>query len=313
MAFNILQTTVLLALCLVANALSQSGLRVASSWTIGTVNDWVSSGNYRIYSCSSQASEVKHLLDLTYLYVSNGILSTNTPAYKAFFRSADPAVVKTVLSAITAGTNITTRQRGPWRPTLVCVNAIDRGIASFWNLCEDGSEPMLIQAPETSIVFLCPIFFGRPLSPDADDCGTVNHAGTRMITHNYIAGTQYGLLIQALAAMYVRETRPGVIMLRGGAMTENECLALPPDQALRSSSSYALFLSSDSPCQSNILIHHSDVIHLDVRAGCTNFPSRVPIQRDRELLETDGAGSSNGTGLVIVECARNGANSSSCS
>ena len=51
----------------------------------------------------------------------------------------------------------------------------------------------------------------------------------------------------------------------------------------------------------------------DVRAGCTDFPSRVPIQRDRELLETDGIKGSNGTGIVTVECGSNGANSSSCS
>ena len=209
------------------------------------MNDWVSSGNYRIYSCSSQASEVQNLLDLTYLYVQTALLSTNTPAYKAFFRSADSAPVKTVLGAITAGTNVTTGQHGPKRPTLVCVNAIDPGITAFWDLCKNPSQPMVIQPPETPGVFLCPVFFERALSPQTTDCGIVNHAQTRMITHSYIAGTQYGFLTQALADMYIREMVPGVTALSAKARDENECLALPPDQAVRSSSSYAFFLSSE--------------------------------------------------------------------
>ena len=237
--------TVVLALCLVASARPQNRLQAPGPWVIGAVNDWASSGNYQIYSCSSQASEVKNLLDSTYLYVQTAILSTDAPAYKAFFHSVDPALVKTVLRAITAGTNITTKDHGSRRPTLVCVNPNDWGIAPFWKLCEDPSEPaMVIQPPESSIIFLCPVYFERAMSPDADKCGTVNHAGTRMIVHSYIAGTQYGLLVQALSNMYVRETMPGVIMLGERARTENECLALPPDQALRSSANYAYFLSS---------------------------------------------------------------------
>ena len=237
MAFKILQTTVILALCLFA---STHALRSY----IGALDDWASSGNYRIYSCSSQASKVKNLLDLAYLYVQTGILSTNTPAYQAFFRSADPTTVKTVLHAITAGTNITTKQRGSRQPTLVCVNAIDPGITAFWDYCHEPLHNMVIQPPETEIVFLCPVFFKRPLSPRDSDCGTVNYAETGMITQGYIAGSQYGLLMHALADMYIRETMPWVTTLSVKVRTENECLTLPPDQALRSSSSYALFLSS---------------------------------------------------------------------
>ena len=244
MAFKILQTTVVLAFCLLASTRPQMPVRPDSAWTIGAVNDWASSGDYRIYSCSSQASEVKNLLDLTYLYVQNALLSTDHPAYKAFFRSADPATVKAVLRAITAGTSINTRQHGQQRPTIVCVNAIDPGIAAFWNLCKHPAEPMVAQPTETSLVFLCPVFFERALSPQAVDCGTVNHAQTGMITQSYIAGTQYGILVQALADIYIRETMPWVTALTGEVKNENECLALPPDQAVRSSSSYSFFLSS---------------------------------------------------------------------
>lgn len=65
-----------------------------------------------------------------------------------------------------------------------------------------------------------------------------------MIDHGYIVGTQYGFLTQALSDMYIRETMPGVVPLSVKARTENECLAMPPDEAIKSSSSYALFLSS---------------------------------------------------------------------
>ena len=235
MAFKIIQTTVILGLCLVVHPLRSR---------IGALDDWASSGNYRIYSCSSQASKVEHLLDLAYLYVQTAILSTNTPAYKAFFRSADPATVKTVLRAITAGTNITTKQNGSKHPTLVCVNANDPGITAFWDICNEPSDILVIQPPETALVFLCPVFFNRPLSPQNGDCGTVNYAETSMITHTYIAGSQYGLLMHALADMYIRETMPWVTTMSVKVRTENECLTLPPDQALRSSSSYALFLAS---------------------------------------------------------------------
>ena len=244
MAFEILQTLVVLALCLFASARPQIAMRPDSAWAIGAVNDWASSGNYRIYSCSSKASQVKNLLDLTYLYVQNALLSTSTPAYKAFFRSADPAPVEAVLRAITAGTSINTKWHGQKQPTLVCVNAVDPGITTFWDLCKHPANPMVVQPPETSIVFLCPGFFERTLSPEARDCGTVNHAKTKMITNNYIAGTQYGFLVQALADMYIQETMPGVTVLIKEMRTENECLALPPDQAVRSSSSYSFFLSS---------------------------------------------------------------------
>ena len=244
MAFKILQTTVVLALCLLASARPQTPVQLTSAWSIGNLKDWADSGNYRIYSCSSQVPEVKNLLDLTYLYVQTALLSTKTPAYKAFFRSADPAPVEAVLRAITAGTSINTKFHGIGRPTLVCANAIDPGIAAFWNLCKQPSVPTIMQPEGTSIIFLCPIFFRQALSPQATQCGIVNHAKTRMITQSFFPGTQYGALGQTLADMYIKATMPGVTPLRGGLMTENECLALPPDQAVRSSSSYAYFLLS---------------------------------------------------------------------
>ena len=55
------------------------------------------------------------------------------------------------------------------------------------------------------------------------------------------------------------------------------------------------------------------VHYQDDGAGCTKFLSRVLIQRERELLASDGAGGSNETGILTNGCIGIGADSSSCS
>ena len=243
MNLTLRRTIIVLALSLLASASPQTQMR-AGSYVIGAVDDWEFSGNYRIYSCSTRASQVKKLLDLTYLYLQTALLSTNTPAYKAFFRSADPATVQNVLRAMTAGIEIQTLNHGQKQPTLVCVNREDPGILTFWDLCDHAAGPMVIQPPETALIFLCPIFFDRDVAPQATDCGTVNRADTKLITRSYILGTQYGFLVQALADMYIRERMPGVKVLRGEWQTDNDYLALPPDQSVRTSKSYSYYVSS---------------------------------------------------------------------
>ena len=51
----------------------------------------------------------------------------------------------------------------------------------------------------------------------------------------------------------------------------------------------------------------------DVQAGCTQFPFRVPIQRDRELLAIDEVGGGNGTDILTGGCFSVGLNSTSYS
>ena len=246
MSCTLLKVCIFLAFPLFARARPQIQTHTDSHWVIGTRDDWASSGNYRIYSCGSQASNVKSILDFTYLYLQTAILSTDTPPYNAFFRTADPAPVTTVLHAITAGTNLTTLHHGLRRPALVCANAADPGIRTFWTMCQNSPETVLVQPPTTSIIFLCPIFFERPLSPTSNDCAAVNHAGTGLIPRTYIIGTQYGFLVKVLAEMYIRETMPMKAKLGGDVMDENACLALPPDQTVSSPSTYAYYVSSES-------------------------------------------------------------------
>ena len=242
MPSRLVRTVVLLAFSLLVAA-REGVRRQVSTWSTSTLDDWVSSGNYLIYSCASQAPVVQNLLDLTYLYLQTALLSTDGPAYRAFFRSTDPAAISTVLHAIAAGTNISTIWDGSKRPTLVCANAADPGILDLRNQCQYSPEVVLIQPFETSVVFLCPVFFQRPLSPSRDDCANVNYADTQLVSRD-VGATQYGFLVHALADMYIRQTMHSRAALQGDVTGENACLALPPAQAVRNPSSYAFFVSS---------------------------------------------------------------------
>lgn len=282
----------LLTFLLLARARPQDVL-TGGFFTIGGVDDWVSAGNYRIYECGSQAQDVESILDSTYLALQTAILSTESSAYKAFFRSTDPNSMTAVLKAIAAGTNVTTANHGSRQPTLVCTNANDHRISVFWNICNEHDRTVVIQAPGTSIIFLCPNFFSRELLPVAADCGVVNHAGTRLIPTTYMAGTRFGFLVQALADLYLQDM--GMENAVGGDVRdENSCLALPPSQALMNPSSYAFYASN-------------------IRAGCTEFPTRVAVQNDRELLASQATGGGNETDVVTLDCGGAGGNSSSCS
>ena len=219
----------------------------SGSWTLGLVDDWVSSGNYLIYSCGSQATSIKDLLDLTYLYLQTAILSTNAPAYRAFFRTADPASATTLLTTITAGTNITTRRHGSKRPVLVCANESDLGIRSLWKLCQERTGTPWILPPGAAVVVLCPMFFKWPLSPQSDQCATVNHASTALVQKNGIAANQYSMLVFTLADLYMREKLSLLESPGGNIVFENACLELSPDQALKNPTSYMFFVSSE--CQ----------------------------------------------------------------
>lgn len=241
----LLKTSIFLALPLLASARPQA-FQVHSNegFSIGRLNDWVSAGNYRIYSCASQASHVKDLLDDSYLYLQTAILSTNTAPYKAFFHAADPAPMTTVLGHMTNGTDLPDIVVGSSRPTIVCVNAIDPGIRTAWKLCLEADNRILLQPPGTVYVFLCPPFFNKERTPQSADCGVVSHDRTQLIMQTHTAHSQYGFLVHALADMYIRMTLDKGRAREADVKEVNECLALPPDQAMRNPSSYALYVSS---------------------------------------------------------------------
>ncbi|CAF9938670.1 hypothetical protein IMSHALPRED_001046 [Imshaugia aleurites] len=235
-----LKVSILFALSFLANARPQTQAEVA----IGAVEDWVSSGNYLIYSCLSRAPYVKDLLDLTYLYLQTAILSTDTPAYQAFFHTADPAVVTTILRAITAGANWTTLDHVSSRPTLVCANDYDPGLGDFWAICSKRPGLMLFQAANVPHIVACPNFFEKTQAPQSADCGVVNHANTQLIGHTNVATTQYGFLVNELAMLYIREKMPGQMLGFKEVGGLNQCLALPPDRAVTNPASYAWFVAS---------------------------------------------------------------------
>lgn len=301
MPSTLLKSIILLTFSLLANA-NRPTVEIADAWELGGVDDWESSGNYRIYSCGSRAPEVKTFLDLTYLWIQNAILSTETPAYKAFFRDADPAPIIKVLNGVAAGLNITTEPNGSERPTLVCANQADAGIRKEWDDCQKNRGKILDQPHNSSVVFLCPHFFDFITASQRQHCGTVNHANTALIPDKHLLGTRYFFLMVMLSGMYIPETlgresrKPKHMQWED----ENTCMALPPDQAIINPQSYAQFTEN-------------------IRAGCTKFPTKVPIQGseptqpDRELIEVDGADGGNGTDAVTFECTNSGGISSSCS
>ena len=241
----LLKAFILLTFSLTAIARGNVQQQQVGQWVIGLTDDWASSGNYLIYSCGSQAPAIKSLLDLTYLYLQTALLSIDTPPYKAFFHSADPAAVQTILTTITEGTNISTPLYGSRRPNIVCANDQDRGIKHFWDLCSGTARTVLVQPPQTSIIFLCPLFFELAKTPEPDDCATVNRADTKLVRYNRIGLTQYSFLVQVLAEMYIREMMGGAVLLRDDMWDANACLALPADRAVRNPSSYAYYAGSE--------------------------------------------------------------------
>ena len=235
----LLKPFILLALLLLASR-SQS-----ITFELGDVDAWVPSGNYRIYSCSSRVPDVKNALDSAYLYLQSVLLGTSSPtykaSYKAFFHSANPAPILNVLQSIVVGTNVMSSQFGSQRPTIACANEADPGLREVWDQCQ--SEHVVTQrySGGNFIVFLCPRFFSYFLSPQSGDCGIINHMQTGFLKLARLADTQYSLLVAALADMYIQDT---MHTKRTHVRDVNECLALPPDLAVKNPFSYSVFVSS---------------------------------------------------------------------
>lgn len=280
-----------------------------------TPADTTSSGNYRITSCGSRVPAVKSLLDSTYLWIKTANISMKSPAYDAFFGDLKPDYVANVFECITSGLDVSGDT-----PTLVCVNEAnahaDANIRGFWKQCQTNPRVFAITPHDSVDIMLCPRFFDLRLGPEPRDCGTVNHANTRLIpaewTNGWMLGTQYGVLIEALANIYIplATTMPPLLF---DLIEVNQCLELRPDDAKLNPGSYAYLASSKltlDVCVLSSMKKSAD--HQDLRAGCTQFPTRQP---ERELIEVNGdaLSDSNGTKLVTLGCFGSEANSSSCS
>ena len=216
-------------------------------WTGGAVNDWVPSGNYLIYSCGSQAPTVKTLLDDAWLYLQNALLSTNTPPYKAFFKSADPSFVKTILTYMTLGTNLTVSEHVSRQPTFICVNQADPSVEAMWQVCLDNPNVLTASQTDPPAIFLCPNFFRVSTAPVFDDCPHVNSAGTgfsRYLGNRGIGlnSNQYKYVVQTLAKLYIKEALGfGKYTALQDTVGEGPCVRLPEYDSLRNPSSYAYF------------------------------------------------------------------------
>ena len=252
----LLKAVILLTISGAAHARPQANHEIG----VGVLDDWVSSGNYLIYSCGSQAGTVQSLLDFSYLYLQTAILSTSTPPYKAFFHSADPASVSTILTSMTLGINVTVSEHVSRRPTLVCVNERDEGLRSAWTLCRNHPKAVSAANPGVAMILLCPSFFELAAAPDVADCPMVNLAETRLVGSRGLMNKQYIFLVQELAKLYI----PGTIGGEGTSVKdipgENQCLGLPESQALRNPSSYAYYAG----CECRLSFLHLFITLLDI-------------------------------------------------
>lgn len=256
----LLKTAIFLGLSLLANARPQAFNVQSDGFTIGKVDDWVSSGNYLIYSCSSRAPGIKDLLVDSYLYLQNAILSTDTAPYKAFFHNAYPVPITQVLRHMADGTNMTDVVLKSSRPTIVCANPTDPGLSTAWKLCSEADNRILLQPPGTAYVFLCPSFFDKKRTPEHSDCATVSPDRTRLLMQTHIAQSQYGFLVHALADMYIRKITHFGHAREPDVREVNKCLALPPEKALRNPSSYAIYASSKSFFILNLIPYSISII-----------------------------------------------------
>lgn len=276
------------------------------------------SGNYHIISCGTRAPAVKNLLDSTYVWLQTANQSLKAPAYNAFFGNLKPDYVANVIECTTSGVDVSGDP-----PTLVCVTEAnphtDSSIYNFWKECQAHPRVKAFTPHDSDDTMLCPSFFDLPLGPQPRDCGTVNRANTELIPsewrNGWMLGTQYGVLIEALANFYIPKATTKAPLLFD-IVEVNQCLGLRPDDAMVNPGSYAYFASSKLTLDVCVLPSTkrsaNKVNHQDIRAGCTHFPT---AREERELIEVnrDALSDSNGTKIVMFGCSGSEANSSTCS
>ena len=240
-----------LILLAITTAAQAADIPADGHWTRAAVNDWVPSGNYLIYSCGSQAPTVKSLLDYTWLFLQTALLSTNTLQYRAFFKYADPSFVKTILTSITLGTNITVSEHVSHQLTFICVNQGDPSLEPMWQACLNNANLLTASQYDPPAIFLCPNFFRITMAPVFDDCPIVNSARTGFSRNLGNSGVglnrnQYKFAVQALAKHYIREALglDEFTKLKdiGG---EGPCVRLSEYDSLRNPSSHAYFAACE--------------------------------------------------------------------
>lgn len=177
--------------------------------------------------------------------IQTAMKSTNSTAYKAFFRTTPAATVISVLEKIASGAN----RFGEGRtiaPTFRCITdfpGVPAFAAVFQECIDDPSyHGFVVTFPPN--VFLCEKYFGTESLPTSDDmCGTVSQDDTRLMQPTSLrTRVQYALLIGWLASLYIPDVT-GMAALAGSIDTDvNVFLQLPADQAVLSSISYMLYV-----------------------------------------------------------------------
>ncbi|MCJ1226688.1 hypothetical protein MMC12_003341 [Toensbergia leucococca] len=238
------------------------------------------SGNFAIYACGSQTDAIKTLLDLSYLYLQTAILSTDSAAYKAFFKDTPPSNVTAVLNRIAEGSSILTGNLLR-RPCIICVTQQYPGLANAWDRCKANPNVAILHEPNTALMYLCPVAMTIQPSPVSSMCPAINPWGTGFM--GGIPMTRYAVIVDTLAYMYIPTALPGKTVLQPPVMDVGNCLGLEAEKAVRNPHSYGLYTSY-------------------LRAGCTQFPTKVPADRDRELMESTEPVGADGIEIGPVLC-----------
>ena len=155
--------------------------------------DIVYSGNYRIYNCGDQASEIINVLQTLWHVLRSALADANSrissDAYNAFFKQVYNApTVAAVISNITTGAAVRGahffKNKPAASPIIMCASdpvrdpnnngqlpsqsSLVRWLARGYNHCKTGVSASQIIG--TSIIFLCQPYFIRPIMPLPGQC-----------------------------------------------------------------------------------------------------------------------------------------------
>lgn len=229
-----------------------------------TPNDITRSRQYTIQHCSLLTPQVQNALESLYEVLPPAIWATHygvaSAPYQAFFKSSYYEIlVDQVLSSISIGLPVRLDPLDSddkiLMPRLVCALKSDTVIVQeagqeydIYDICKQNPTWAVIYYPETSNIFICPVFFLLPTLPAAGNCPTVNEA-TNQFEGNFTAfwQSQMYMLLHEIAHLYIGATVENSV---NETMDWNYAFWLSPSDATCNALNYVLYVASvDKECE----------------------------------------------------------------
>lgn len=223
-------------------------------------NDIARSRDYTIQHCSLLTPQVQNALENLYDVLPPAIRDTHygvaSAPYQAFFKSSYyEIIVDGVLSSISIGAPVRLdpldSDNKILMPSLVCalkpnIVIVQEAGQDFdiYDICKQNPSWTVMYYPETSNIFICPIFFLVPTLPAAGNCPTVDKA-TNQFEGNFTAfwQSQIYMLLHAIARLYIGAT---VEESMDEVMDWNYAISLSPSNATCNALNYVLYVASKS-------------------------------------------------------------------